>query len=722
MTEIIRTQGPSHKYLLAPLAQHLVGMKLHDLLPDRLGQILLLPKRQGAQTFWYSEEKIDFQKLSLFSDLPEHQKSYVSNLIEELQSAIREVSVDIPELVKKRDKICQVPSQDRILWVDTSDQGPLVFIYEWGYTNKERGQRVDVFQKIVKKSHPSFPVSLICRDTEGMPLREEQVTISYLGYEKTFDLNEEGPAYVGKYPRGARLQVKFTEAQQYYQTSIEVRSDQKLYELTISNTADLKVRVIDHDGRPVDAIHLHYDYGDNNDHTLEVINGEAHLSELEVGQTIKIKNKKTEVIAKHQLQKGENTLEVQLQEPNSQNYHFKIRDNKGHYLTGLSASVMQNNIQTPLEESENGVYSTSKSGFDSGRNAELQINDGGKNIKKEFVFERDQYLYEFSIRRRSYSWLWLLLLIPLFILLLFPFERQLDVLVTGEDDIQLVDATVSLNYYSFALYDFDSGQFFKARSFQKQQTTGSNGITQFSSLPFTLVDLITNPVKKVNLKVLPKGVCYLENEKKVALFNFWRDATLRASANSETLVVEVRDPISSKPIPKADVSFTYKGERQSGISNIHGKVEFQDIELCAPILETEASKEGYIDDHKPKFFLSDYMDEESTVKLYLTSPLQCDTLFTGGHKGGLFYLYLPDPNRAYDLLYDFKDIPDRLVLYKGKGTEGEQLEDTGWQGDNQIRRIRIRPNAFCSGCKNITGVVEGSEDEGTFWSLVLSCD
>lgn len=721
MTEIILAHGPAHKYQLAPLAQHLVCKKLNSLLPEHLSYMLLLPKRQGRQTFWYSENTIELGKVRVFSDLSQQEKSYVSGLVKELEEAVQKVASEIPELSRKIHKVCQLPSLDHILLVETPDDESYVFLYEWGHIHKERGQRVDIFETIKKKSNAKFPVFLQCHDASGSALQEQSVCVNYLGYEKAFQLDEQGRCFVGQYPRGAKLNLVFADAPQSFETSIIVSDEKEAYDIIVSATAEVYLKVFDHTGALVPSKKLLYTW-DGIKHSLSVVEGKAHIPDLEVGKAIHIENEKGETLVNYTLEQEVNTIEINLQDTEAESYFFKVYNHKGETVKSLNAYVMQNNKQVALSENDEGVYYCSSREFTSGHKAELHLSKGRHTSKKKFAFEEDRNLYEFTFQPKQYTWLWWLLLIPLLILLLIPFNRELTIEISDQESKRLPNGMVNVRYATSSIFDFRSAQFFEERKVNKTQSADGEGVVLFTGLPFTLLDLIIHPARKIKVSVEPQNDCYSRDSVKTGLFSFWAKPHIRLTERTGTLVTEVLDPLSSEPIPNAKVSFLYQGERFEGISGINGKLRFKDIGVCTPLLEVEARKEGFIDDQVDSVFLANILDSNSSLKLYLTSPLECDTVFSGGHKGGLFYLYLPDPNKTYNLVYDFRSIPDRLILYKGKGDDGTVLGDYGWQGGGEIRNIRIRPETFCGGCKHISGMVEGSSDEETYWFLVLNCD
>ncbi len=225
-------------------------------------------------------------------------------------------------------------------------------------------------------------------------------------------------------------------------------------------------------------------------------------------------------------------------------------------------------------------------------------NNKDASFSKKFKYDQQQDEYVFQLKKkRSWWWLlWLLLLLLLALLLLIPCHHDLTVKTVSPEGDPIPGVSVTLDYDTHMLYDFDEQQFLYNKANHLEQETDSEGQTVFRNLKCSVFSYVFYCLSKERITCNKECYATTEVEKN---FHFTRKVTVEMNSEAEEVPVQVVDAETGDKLSNATVYLSYASGggivTDSLKTNANGRVTIDAVSRCDILRELKGSCYGYAD-------------------------------------------------------------------------------------------------------------------------------
>lgn len=699
----------------------------------------LNPHIQGDFIQWeFMDYNVEVYTIKSSEQWNTEERNFVGSTLSQLANLVEE-KVKLTDIQDYAQIICNTPDEKSIFLLETSG-GQRIAIANWGHNMISKEKRYTVLVESTSSKHQQYSSLMKVVFQDGAPAANHSAILKYQSNEKTIVLDEEGMYDMGKLRELSIVHVTLLsdDGQRIDLGEIITEASIKTYILTVPPDASLVVRVTYSDGSLTD-ISTFTLLIDDHGSTKMLHDGYYFDEKVNAGKECTVilddAQKSTQNCL---LERGENKLsfvfekpveviEEPIEEQFNESVKFFFFDHKNKPLeieSGFVDLVGNERLQLKKSNDENHWLLNSEQLSKTQKvTVHFQYNSGKKQRKGKSSFLHRASDRRHDIRIKTKWWLLSLLLIPLMLSLLLTFEKDYELEITDDSNLPVDNALVNFSYTSSFLYNFDSGEFLDEPEDSRSDSTDVEGKVMFKSIKYSLYDRVFRNANKAEVSILNQKECLKDSS---CYLSFHGTTTKNVEINSHLKDYEfyVRDAISGDPISDATVKLTLYSRSDTihlnKISSSEGKITLADISSCSYLINSEASKNNYFPFSIKSIELEALKTERSRT-YFLSQTFACDSPETGDVAGGIFVLHVPNKYKTYQFQYDFRRIPDNLIVYEGTSNKGRRIKDFGWEGGGIVRTLRIKPVDFCNGCEYVTVQIRTDNDD-TGWDVEYLCE
>ncbi len=721
MIKVTETKRTDYKYLLGNYNHVAIAEKLSQIFNGEyayLANTFLKPGYYQDRITWsFTANNVRIISQSNYNQLAVGQQEEIHQFFNRISRSFSELSSRYPIIEQLGNQICTIPSLSDVFLLSTN-LGDVIAISNWGLIPFDRDERYTTFAKVIPPGSQYVDVKLRIIYPGGQPVFGEKFKIEKGNHLIPFITDEAGYIVYGKASQGEKINVYYGDDHDI-ETIGGVQVDAKIseYEIELNVLSDLNISVLDHANYPVAGHRVLI----NNEQYYSDEYGKINLVDLPVGADIHLEADSVPAL-KVGINKSNDDVIINLPKPKvslpREMVKFYLYDRRRNPLVGeiLSLTIGSDKILTEHVAKNCFKVEASSLPVDEKINARIIFSNSkfGKVKKCSFIHRKEDKEHHLYLKRNW--WLWLLWFLPLFLLLLLTFDQDLSIIVENENEERLSGISLALDYNQKYLYNFTNNSFLSVSNDQRDALTDSNGEAIIEGIRTTLFDHIFYYRRDARIEAAGDANCFSEADTIFRIHRLAKEMHITVPSTIQGIIV--LDEKKKSPIANADVEIDNSGiiykTDESGI------IALDSINRCDIIDAIAVRHMDYMGKRYNNLEVIDHLNEQLYLELTLESPKSCDdTIGSGEDKDGLFVFYLPDVRAVYKIKYDFNNVSDRLITYKGKDVSGELIRDYGSQsGRNEIS---FRPMDYCGGCNYITVFIDSNKQTHTVWKVSLEC-
>ena len=728
MADIAKTRRDELVYRLSQ-DQIAVHTRLKNIDPE-LGYIFLRPRLEGDYIYWEFEDRnIFFEHITPYTKLSIEDLSLVQQKLNEIKQTIQQNG--------DSKSILDIPSLDCIQLANTN-VGKKLMIHAWGYLPWDNSRGTSIIDiKVPLVEYVEIKVKLDYWDNR--PAINKPISVIDNAYETSHITDGNGEINLGKHLVGKELTLQWVPGNKIM---IQANRENSFFTYTIPFYTDATIRVLDSTSRSRISNYKLSMYLDGNKSLfVSDEDGFVFLKNIEAGKVIEVSDGK--INNKYFIENDDNNfefiieserdkLEVPGDEPlikpplndSERKVSFTVLGLNGEALIDYKLDIRQSKkiINTDVDDKDPTLRYLSEKAIDFNAASEglVSITEDGRisDYICKFRTKPDVYHYSFQIQKKR-SWMWLLWLLAALLMLLIPFNKDIQIKVVDENKIGISKVQAKINYQYHSLFHFKKLKFFTTDSIERSGITDHKGEAKFSNNPTTLFDFIFKLKRNAKITIFPDSTCFKNTTALIKFYKIMRQHEIlvnRKLRDYEILVLEKR---TMRPIENASVVFKNSTENAIQLeTNEKGKVLFKTLDVCSIAQEIYAYK--FYNDYDTLY--SNILEDVNFVNnftdtLYIYEPEPCtDVLKNGRSEGEKILLSTPNPNKYYSIEYNFSVIPDRLTIRAFPSND--LIYDTGLKSG--IGYYRFKPSEVCNGCKIVYLQIE-TIDPNTQWTYFFKC-
>lgn len=445
-------------------------------------------------------------------------------------------------------------------------------------------------------------------DQKGTTVPNVALNIDYDNFHRQETADNDGKIAITDFEL-TRAQLVLTETEQSdNQQTFDLNKETntiifKVYRKYLGNAL---VKVINESDEPVSDYPLSIGLGDEQLDRQTNSAGIVDLGRLEVGQQVVVNGENQSKT--FEVEEGENEFVLRITTPETppppppEIVTIKLINHKNEPLPNIPMTFNIGGQEYQEVTDENGVCHFTKNSFTDKEKIKVKIQTKKKNGKekiynKVFTFNGNQLEYVIKLKKRRWFWL-LLLLLPL--LLLIQCEKDVTVeTLDANTKSPIPNTEVNLSYTKYALFDFDTKQFFTADKKSYQEITGTDGQVIFEKLSYTWYSVVFKWNKKAEISAYNKCHSTDNQNPKFHRLKTHKVVTLYLTASAIDLDFLVVDKEDNEPLPQANVIIEtdFDGIKtiDSAKTDADGRVLFKQIPKCG-IVKILGELAGYYTD------------------------------------------------------------------------------------------------------------------------------